>query len=1752
MGSFVTDIAFSEAIPGLVVAHSCSVARSTVACGVSRLPAGASIDLLLAGHAPASAGLCVRAVATTSVGTGRAIAATCMSKAHPTIVWTHRPASGHAGGAFSASVTLQGGATPKGSLKFELFGPRDNVCQGSPLRTISVPVIGNRAYGTGQIVLAAAGSYSWTVSYGGDRNNTPVGAAPCARSSVIKTTPPACTDSWVGSSTGGLWSTATNWSTGVRPGVNDVVCISGVSGTITFDGTLYTSGLCSIAVLVSSAPLSITGGELTLTNTGVESSVAGFTMSGGYLGDQTTAIASLLDNGPFTWSGGYIYAPTAETPQPVITQPSSYTAIISTGGYSMYNWTFSSASPLNVSGTDYLQNGSSIQDSAAVTLATGAAIDGSVSSSFVILPNGSLTLAAATNTAAINVPVQVNGAVTLLSNDSLTLGDGQALPSGAVSGSIAAPITIPSGATLVLDSVSLQTQATNSGAGTLQLEGNLLDEVELDVANVTQAVSGTTTAFADLNITGQFTVSGGEFDPLSATNNVGSMTVTGGQIGDPVNPTGNITVAGNFSWGTGAYFYAPAGQFPQPVLNETAGTGSIASPGYLQHWTLAFAVPLSLSGAFQFVDGGSIDATSTVKVGSGTNLEDSYSSAGPFIATGLVSLVNGTSSATIGVPIDFTGGVSLPTATSQETLNLGNGGQGTGSITGSISIGTNTALDLNGVSLPTGASFGTGNPGTLQLNGSIVAQVPIKVTTVTEQAGYTLADAGIIATTLTVAGGELDPAASTTVTAATMTLSGGQVGDTTNPTGNITVSGGFTWSGGSLYAPGGEVPLPQLSVGGTANESASEVLDHWALNVGKTFGITGTIQAQYGGSITVTFDGNTISPNTVSLAAGAAVSDTSYQSSGLFTSNVNVNLASGTASIAMPVDFTDGVSFTAGGQLTIGSSAGSSGSINTKPFTVSTGATLLLYNVNIGAGATNSGSGTLDLQGTIVATPQINVQTVNQQNGVTYAEAGANIAGALTVSGGEFDPLAATTVNGLTVSGSGQVGDNTSSVAGITDNGALTWTGGQFVAPAGENPQPSVTTSTNSQISNPSYDFNWALDVNSPASLSLAGSFDLGEDGTINASGPVNITTTLNIYDYQYNGYGGYLNASGPVTVGLASGSAQIGVPVQITDGLQVQQGTLTLGSTGQPYGAVSTQPVSVSAGATLNLENVNLLAGATDSGNGTLDLNGTVVANVPLNVANVTEQSGVTYAESGISISGLLLVSGGEFDPYIASNSVGALTVSGSGQMGDSVTNTGSITVNGPFNWTGGYFVAPAGESPQPSITTSAGSSIANPSYDFNWSLNLSGNLALSGSFDLGEDGTINASGTVNITAGTSIYDTAYNNGYGGYFNSTGGMNVNLSTGTASIAVPVSITGGLNVQAGSLTLGNGQTLGSISTNPFTVGVTGGTPTGATLELNGVNLGSGATNSGTGTLYLDGSVNSQVPINVNNVTEQAGTTVAADGIQTSGPLVVTGGEFDPLAGTVANSVGELDLKNGQIGDTVSDPASITVAGAVNWTGGAFYAPAGENPQPTITTSAASTINNPYYLSYWGLHFNGALAVSGSFYMQDGGTIVASGAVTVADGTSIGNSGYTTAGPFVITSTGTMTLPSTAGTGVTCYVTLENNGTVNLGQEKLTMYYGYYIGGSSSTLETTVSGLNTGQYGSLVANYIQTALGGTLTVNNNNWTPGTGQIVNVVTNTTSPTNGFGGTTFANTSSNGWTFKQVSTGSGNSYSTIQLQG
>jgi RHS repeat-associated protein len=103
---------------------------------------------------------------------------------------------------------------------------------------------------------------------------------------------PLCTDTWTGAS-GGVWQTATNWSTGKVPSSTDVACV-GSGGSVTVGGGANHAG-----VLEDKGTLGISGGSLELSNALEASSITSFVMTGGSL----VGAGSLVVSASFYWEG---------------------------------------------------------------------------------------------------------------------------------------------------------------------------------------------------------------------------------------------------------------------------------------------------------------------------------------------------------------------------------------------------------------------------------------------------------------------------------------------------------------------------------------------------------------------------------------------------------------------------------------------------------------------------------------------------------------------------------------------------------------------------------------------------------------------------------------------------------------------------------------------------------------------------------------------------------------------------------------------------------------------------------------------------------------------------------------------------------------------------------------------------------------------------------------------------------------------------------------------------------------------------------------------------------------------------------------------------------------------------------------------------------------------------------------------------------------------------------------------------------
>jgi len=86
----------------------------------------------------------------------------------------------------SNTATLSGGASPTGTITFDLYGPNDATCAGPAVFTSLVPVTDNGNYTSASFTPVTTGTYRWVANYGGDPDNLPTtNACNSANGSVV-------------------------------------------------------------------------------------------------------------------------------------------------------------------------------------------------------------------------------------------------------------------------------------------------------------------------------------------------------------------------------------------------------------------------------------------------------------------------------------------------------------------------------------------------------------------------------------------------------------------------------------------------------------------------------------------------------------------------------------------------------------------------------------------------------------------------------------------------------------------------------------------------------------------------------------------------------------------------------------------------------------------------------------------------------------------------------------------------------------------------------------------------------------------------------------------------------------------------------------------------------------------------------------------------------------------------------------------------------------------------------------------------------------------------------------------------------------------------------------------------------------------------------------------------------------------------------------------------------------------------------
>ena len=178
----------------------------------------------------------------TTSSCGSAGETSTVNKASPTIVTT-ASATVTVGGTISDSAVLAGGVdTPTGTITFNVFGPGNATCTGTPTFTSSVTVSGNGTYASASFTTTLAGTYQFVASYTGDANNNGVVSAcgaPNESVVVTKATPTIATTASPTVTAGNTISDTATLAGGVAPG-----------GSITF--TLFSTVGCTGTALFTS------------------------------------------------------------------------------------------------------------------------------------------------------------------------------------------------------------------------------------------------------------------------------------------------------------------------------------------------------------------------------------------------------------------------------------------------------------------------------------------------------------------------------------------------------------------------------------------------------------------------------------------------------------------------------------------------------------------------------------------------------------------------------------------------------------------------------------------------------------------------------------------------------------------------------------------------------------------------------------------------------------------------------------------------------------------------------------------------------------------------------------------------------------------------------------------------------------------------------------------------------------------------------------------------------------------------------------------------------------------------------------------------------------------------------------------------------------------------------------------------------------------------------------------------------------
>jgi autotransporter-associated beta strand protein len=1201
------------------------------------------------------------------------------------------------------------------------------------------------------------------------------------------------------------------------------------------------------------------------------------------------------------------------------------------------------------------------------------------------------------------------GAVTLLGNATLNVVNSanttMTLTLGALNdGGTARRVTLVGNGT-----VSLGTAATSLVAGTEILinSGTLRGTAASVFGSATINASGGTVVLSKGNVDTDF---GGNLNYTSgnlvvdrgspgtqlthsmSSLSIGSVTLAPTSLNFTTTPTlgfGSTSITGN------ATFDASNVNFTLGSLNAAANT-SLTTAG--SNTTTAGAT--TLSGDFAISNNG----TGVLNLNGGIT------------GTGNLILNNNNSTAD---------GITISTASANNTGTITNSGSGTGNVTISSAIGTNvtgviqnsenSTLTLNGTNTYTGAT--TINAGTLQIGVGSTTGSLSSSSAITNNGTLVISRSNAITLSNTISGtGNLTQAG-----LGTLTLTGNNTysGTTNINSGTLALSGNGTLGTSTITINGGELNMGGKSLANTLASLNGTLSNGTLTNNGGNFELqNGTVSAILAGTNgvnkttagTVTLSGNntyagatTISAGTLQIASGGCLGGGSYAGN---ISNSGNFIYSGT------------------NNQTLSGIISGSGALTQN----GTNSALTLTGSNTYTGITTvSGNSVLNIQ---------------HDNALGTTAGGTSVA-----SGSALRLLGDITIAGetLTLSGSGLNVDNTGSLRNISGNN--TWAGNINSSGATTyigSDAGLLTLSGNISNTNPTYPYTFTGSGNILVSGNISGT----SSSAVSKLGTGTLTLTGN------NTFTGLLAATqGTVSIssiGNVGEASAAGAGTTINIGGTALSGTLLYtGSAATSNKTINLATGSAAYSSTITQNGTGLLKftsnfTATTSGNKTLILNGSglgeiagAIVNNTGNLTHLTKNGTGTWTLSGNNTyTGATTVNGGTLN-LTGSNTGSATTINSGGTL-IGTGNAGAVTVNSGGIIGAGNAAGAVGTLTAGSLTINGGSgytftignvnsSVAGTDYD---QISSAGALTLNNTaanpFTIYLDGTPTGwsnSGTYTWNLISAASQTGFNSGNFALDFTNFGIASGNRTGLWSFTNPSTGTVSLTYTASA-----GDAIWSGGTGNWSTGFSPAATTDKNLIFSG--SGGNATNNiASGTL-------SSVNFITFNSTAGAYTLAANSGSAGNGTALTMKGDITNNSantqtinmdlGLLASSTGIINTASGNIsiGGVISGVGDLTKTGTGTLTLSSNNTYTGQLSVAEGTLSVA-TLNNSGAVGVLGNSTNsvilGSSGKNGTLSYTGGTTVSVNKTFTIAAGGTgvfdVGTSGQVTVG--VISGSGAM-------------------------------------------------------------------------------------------------------------------------------------